>query len=403
MGRKSREEWLDAIAPRYREASKKEKGKILDEFCAVSGYERKYAIRRLARWRRRGRSSPRSRRGRRPVYGAEELVVLRAIWLASEQLCSKRLAAALPLWLPHYEARHGKLAPEVGSRLVSMSPATMDRMLAPVRARGRKGRCATRPMALLKTHIPIRTESWDVDGPGWIEADTVAHCGGSMAGDFIWSLTFTDLWSGWTEMRAVWNCGSKGIIEQIRQIESELPFPILGFDSDNGSEFLNHHLWRYFADRRRPVKFTRSRPYRKNDNAHVEQKQWTHVRHLLGYDRLGEPSLVGPINALYAGPWGRLHNFFCPSMKLKTKQRIGAKYQRRYEEPQTPLQRLMDSPGVSKEAKEELQRLKLSLDPFELKSEIEKALKGIQKMRISGESTATKKPTTEATAFGVFF
>lgn len=402
MGPKSRQEWLEAIAPRYRKASKQDKGKILDEFCAVSGYERKYAIRRLGRWRRR-KPPRRPRPGRRPTYGPAELAALKTIWLASEQLCSKRLKAALPLWLPHYEARHGPLAPEVRQRLLAMSPATMDRLLAPLRARGRKGRCATRPAALLKTRIPIRTEHWDVEGPGWIEADTVAHCGGSMAGDFIWSLTFTDIWSGWTELRTIWNCGAQGVVRRIRQIERQLLFPILGFDSDNGSEFLNAHLWRYFAQRRRPVKFTRSRPYRKNDNAHVEQKQWTHVRQLLGYDRLEDRRLVEPINELYAGPWSQLHNFFRPSLKLKSKERLGAKYRRRYEAPQTPCERLLASPLLGEEAKAKLRRIQQSLDPFALKQEVETRLEQIQALRLANGSPAPKFSNTEAHAFGVFF
>jgi hypothetical protein len=402
MGPKSRQEWLAAIAPRYRQASQTGKGKILDEFCAVSGYARKSAIRRLRRWRRRP-PPPRRRPGRRPLYGTAEVAVLKTIWLASEQLCSKRLRAALPLWLPHYEARWGALAPTVRGRLLAMSPATMDRLLAPVRLRGRKGRSATRPVALLKTRIPIRTEHWDVEGPGWFEADTVAHCGGSLAGDFIWSLTFTDIWSGWTELRAVWNCGAQGVVEQIRAIEGRLAFPILGFDSDNGSEFLNAHLWRYFAQRPRPVKFTRSRPYRKNDNAHVEQKQWTHVRQLLGYERLDDQRLVEPINELYAGPWSQLHNFFRPSLKLKSKPRLGAKYRRCYEAPQTPCARLLASARVSEEAKNKLRQLQAELDPFELKRAIESQLQLIRSIRLDQRSTAPAGPATYAHAFGVFF
>lgn len=402
MGSKSRQEWLAAIAPRYRRATKTAKGKILDEFCAVSGWGRKYAIRRLRRWRRRPPPA-RRRPGRRPIYGPIELAALKAIWLASDQLCSKRLRVALPLWLPHYEAHWGALAEDARARLLAMSPATMDRLLRPVRARRRKGRGATRPVSLLKTRIPIRTEHWDVDGPGWLEADTVAHGGGSMAGDFIWSLTLTDIWSGWTEMRAVWNCGSKGVVEQIRAMEGRLAFAILGFDSDNGSEFLNDHLWRYFAKRRRPVKFTRSRPYRKNDNAHVEQKQWTHVRQLLGYDRLDDRRLLEPINALYAGPWSQLHNFFRPSLKLKSKERLGAKYRRCYEAPQTPYARLLSSPRVDEGAKAWLRAVYESLDPFELKQAIETQLKRIRQMRLGKESTLPPVRNKYAPAFGVFF
>jgi hypothetical protein len=391
MGPKSRREWLEAIGPRYRKACKKGKGKILDEFCAVCGYERKYAIRLLGRWRRP--TTPSRRSGRRATYGGEELKVLKVIWLHSEQPCSKRLRAALGLWLPHYEARFGRLEAAVRRRLLRMSPATMDRLLASQRARLRRVRCATRPGSLLRTQIPIHSGPWDVQGPGWVEADTVAHCGDSLAGNFVWSLTFTDIWSGWTEMRAVWNRGAQGVLEQIAHIERGLAFALLGFDCDNGSEFLNHHLVRYFAQRPKVVAFTRSRPYHKNDNAHVEQKQWTHVRQLLGYDRLDNSALVEPLNQLYAGAWSQFHNFFQPSMKLQSKERLGAKYRRRYEPPQTPYQRLMASSHLTAKAKAHLAKLFKNLDPFELKQQVEVALRHLRKLRLHPNSTPTPRPT----------
>jgi len=225
---------------------------------------------------------------------------------------------------PSYEHEFGPLAPDVAAKLLRASAATLDRLLRPLRALHPKRRCTTRPGSLLKTQIPIRTHFWDVDRPGFFEADTVAHCGNSMAGDFVHSLTFTDICSGWTENRAVWGRGSLGVLERIQDIEAHLEFPVLGFDCDNGSEFLNHHLVRYFTDRpKQPALFSRSRPYAKNDNAFVEQKNWTHVRQLLGYDRLDKPALVPLINALYANEWSSLTNFFCPTLKLKSKTRLG--------------------------------------------------------------------------------
>src|SRR2546426_479106 len=180
------------------------------------------------------------------------------------------------------------------------APAPLDRLLRPARLQHRRhGLAGTKPGSRLKHHIPIRTDNDDVDQPGYLEADAVAHCGDSLAGDFLWSLTFTDIYSQWTENRAVWNKGAAEVVARTREVEAELPFLILSFDVDNGAEFLNHHLWRYFLDRRAPVSFARSRPYHKDDQAHVEQKNWTHVRQLLGYQRLADPDLVSVVNELY--------------------------------------------------------------------------------------------------------
>jgi len=210
-----------------------------------------------------------------------------------------------------------------------------------------------------------------------MEADTVAHCGESMAGDFIWSVTFTDILTGWTENRAIWNKGALGVISQVRDIEEKLPFELLGFDCDNGSEFLNHHLWSYFADRKKPVQFTRSRAYKKNDNAHVEQKNWTHVRQLLGYDRFEQRQVVDLLNDLYTNEYSDYQNFFCPSVKLVEKKRMGSKYKKRYDAPQTPYQRLLTTKTLSEQKTLKLAQAFASLNPFELKKTIERKLKVI--------------------------
>jgi hypothetical protein len=371
MGQKSKKEYLLAIWARYQQAGRRFKSKILDEFCSVCGYSRKYAIALLRRKPVHRVKKP----GPRPKYDAQVLEPLKAIWLASEQMCSKRLKAALPLWLPFYEQQHGVLPAEVRTKLLKISPASMDRVLKKVRARyPGKGLCSTRPGGLLKNQIPIRTDNHDVDRPGFLEADSVAHCGNSMAGDFVFSLTFTCLFSQWTENRAVWNKGATGVLEQVKDLERELPFPIEGFDVDNGSEFLTFHLWRYFLDRPRPIPMTRSRAYRKNDQAHVEQKNWTHVRQLLGYQRLASQPLVPLINDLYRA-WGRLHNFFCPSLKLLSKTRQGAKTIRKYSPPRTPFQRLLDSKHLTHEQKEKLQTQYRLLNPLQLKEQIEQKLK----------------------------
>jgi hypothetical protein len=291
-------------------------------------------------------------------------------------MCSKRLKAAIPLWLPFYQLEFGPLPEDTVAKLQRVSSATLDRLLRPLRALHPKGRGSTRPGTLLKNQIPIRTNFWDIDRPGFFEADTVAHCGNSLAGDFVYSLTFTDICSGWTENRAVWGRGSLGVLEQIRHIESQIEFPLLGFDCDNGSEFLNHHLVRYFTDRpKQPALFTRSRPYAKNDNAFVEQKNWTHVRQLLGYDRLDRPALVPLLNDLYANQWTCFTNFFCPTLKLKSKTRLNSKLVRRYETPQTPYERLCASEHVTADAKQRLSERFQALNPFVLQRQIQGKLR----------------------------
>jgi hypothetical protein len=293
-------------------------------------------------------------------------------------MCSQKLKAAIPLWFPFYEQEFGPVATDVKDKLLQASPSTLDRLLKPYRAEHPKGRCTTKPGTLLKNQIPIKTSHWDVNQPGFFEADTVAHCGNSMSGDFAYSLTFTDILTGWTENRATWGRGSHGVLENIRHIEAGLPFPIRGFDCDNGSEFLNYHLVRYFTKRPKyPVAFTRSRPNKKNDNAFVEQKNWTHVRQLLGYDRLDKPELVPLINDLYANEWRLYTNIFCPTLKLKSKIKINAKYRKTYEFPQTPYQRVLSSEWVSDDAKTKLILLAESLNPFTLKRTIEEKLRRI--------------------------
>ena len=371
--RQSKREYLLAIWERYQRVGRRFKSKILDEFCAVCGYTRKYAIGLLSRKPRRRQCKP----GPRRRYDGQVLEPLKVIWLAAEQMCSKRLKAALPLWLPFYEQEHGPLVEAVRKKLLQISAASIDRLLKKERARYRgKGLCGTRPGGLLKHQIPIRTDNDDVDRPGFLEADTVAHCGNSLAGDFIWSITFTDIFCQWTENRATWNKGGQGVLGQVKDVEANLPFELLGFDVDNGSEFLCFHLWRYLLDRPRPVPLTRSRPYRKNDQAHVEQKNWTHVRQLLGYQRLEQPQLVPLINELYR-TWGRLHNFFCPNLKLLSKTRKGAKTIRKYSPPQTPYQRLLESKHLSQEQKQKLQNRFQQLNPLQLKREIEQKLKSV--------------------------
>jgi hypothetical protein len=359
----SKQEYLKQARPRYQRAGREYKRQILDEFCAICGYERKWAIKLLNRDAAHPKPRP---RGVTTVYGAALLPPLKAIWLAANQPCGKRLKPLLPLWLPHYT---GAVAD--GELLLAASAATLDRLLRPLRVRHRKGRCGTKPGGLLKTQIPVRTDNTGIDRPGYLEADTVAHCGNSLAGDFVWTLTLTDIVSGWTSLRAVWNKGQIGVHDGIREIEQALPFPMLGFDSDNGGEFINWHLNSYLG-----AKQTCGRPYKKNDNAHVEQKNYTHARQLLGYERLERPEVVALINALFVS-WEQLQNYFCPSMKLVEKIREGAKLKRKHDTATTPCDRLLDSPHLAADTKAALTAQRVKLNPFDLSRQVEQQLKAV--------------------------
>ena len=379
MGKSDKQAYLEAIRARYRKATRGDKSKILEEFCAVCCYHRKYALRRL---NRPAKKPPVKKPGRRSRYAGNDVMVpLRAIWLATDQMASKRLKAALPLWLPYYEQAHGILADDVRHKLLTVSASTMDRLLAPVRAAaGKRGLSGTKPGTLLKNQIPLQGQAWDVSQPGFIEADTVAHCGNSLAGDFVWSLTMTDLYSGWTECRATWNKGADGVMNQIKAIQRALPFAIKGFDCDNGSEFLNWHLLRYFQTHKQPIQFTRSRPYHSNDNAHVEQKNWSCVRQLLGYERFANPRLVKAMNDLYAHEFSWLTNFFSPTMKLVEKTRIGSKIVKKYAAPETPAQRLLNHESLTIDQKQRLIDTQAALNPFVLRDTIQRKLRTIFKL-----------------------
>ena len=372
MSQELKAEWLPKLRGRYLRRGREGKSRMLDELCEDYGYERKYAIKLLG-----GALPPpsgRARPGPEPQYELIEPVV-RHIWLQAEQPCGKRLVPILRQWLPYYERRLGRLSGRQRQLLRQVSAATLDRLLAGARGEhfGR-GRGGTKPGSLLRSEIPIRTGTWDLSRPGYLEADSVAHCGGSLAGDFIWSLTYTDIWSGWTEGGAVWNRGAAGVLAVTREVEERLPFALLGFDSDNGGEFLNHHLWAYLRERKAAVEFTRSRPYHSDDNAHVEQKNWTWARQLLGYGRLADPELVGPIRALYREVWAPWQNFFLPCMKLERKWREGSHWRKRYEAPRTAYERLCAPGHLSRQQLGRLREWHASLDPFALKEELERRL-----------------------------
>jgi len=368
MSLTAKREYLGRIYGRYQRVGRAHKGKILDEFCAVCGYGRKFALRLLNRPLLRRRRRP----GPKPKYeAARVLPALKGIWLLADQPCGKLFKATLPLWLPFVP----ELEPSIRKDLLAMSAATLDRLLKEARfTHRRRGLCATKPGKLLRHHIPLRDGPAETKRLGHIEADTVAHCGDSVAGDFIYSLTFTDVCTGWTEIRATWNKSARGILEQLKDIENQLPFKMKSFHADNGSEFLNWPLWDYLRGPKRKVKFTRSRAYRKNDNAHVEQKNWTHVRQLFGHQRFEHEALVPVMNRIYAS-WNLLQNHFRPTFKLLSKEKLGSSYRRRYEKPQTPYQRLVGRPELPPQNRHQLKTRHQATNPLALKKSIEQDLK----------------------------
>ena len=377
MSPQSKQEYLATVIIRYQQASFSKKTRLLDEVCISCGYHRKYAIRRLNQPYRIRKPVSRKRGKPSRYHTPEILEPLKRIWLAANLPCSKRLKVLLPLWLPGYQETFGPLTREIIHALETISAATIDRLLAPTRSHYRgRGRSTTKPGTLLRKQIPINTNQWDETRPGFLEADTVAHCGESLLGDFIYTINFVDIATGWTEQRAVWGKGETGVLQQIQDVEASLPFPLRGFDCDNGSEFLNYHLLRHFSQRPHPIQFTRSRPYHKNDNAHIEQKNWTQVRQWLGYHRFDNPAVVPLLNALYTQEWTQFHNFFCPSVKLIEKQLVAGKTIKRYDIPKTPYQRIREA-RVPDSIKRRLHKQFKTLNPFSLRKKIEQKLKMI--------------------------
>jgi len=390
MSPRARMEYLEAIYLRYKKASLKEKTMILNEFCLNCGYHRKHAIRLLNHFKRF--TKPKSKkRGKPSKYNKPSVLKpLKKIWLAANLPCSKRLKVILPLWLPSYAKEFGRLSLEVVKALFQISPATLDRLLEPARVKYRgRGRTTTKPGTLLRKQIPIKTNQWDETKPGFLEADTIAHCGESLLGQFAYTIDTVDIATGWTEQRAVWGKGETEVLTQIQDIEDSLPFPLLGFDCDNGSEFLNWHLMRHLNQREKPVQFTRSRPYHKDDNAHVEQKNWTHVRQWFGYHRLDKRVLVGLMNHLYSQEWRLYHNFFLPSVKLVEKKLVDGKVMKRYDQPKTPYQRVLESPDVSASVKRSLNEQFETLNPFRLRKAMEDKLNTIFKILRSKKPMVT--------------
>ena len=390
MSFQGRLEYLRGIYDRYAQASQRVKGGILDEFCQVTGYHRKYAL-RLLNGRAPG-ARPRRRRRRAATYPPGLIVILEAIWKAAGYPWSVRLKALLPAWLP-WARRRLALTPRLERQLLTISPRQIDRRLKASRRRLQKrlyGR--TKPGTLLKHHIPLKTDHWQVTTPGFAEIDLVSHSGNSAHGEFVYSLNLTDIHTTWVETRAVLGKGQTGIRQALDEMRRVLPFPLRGIDSDNGSEFINFQLYEYCQEH--GIQFTRGRPYKKDDNAHIEQKNWTHVRKLLGYVRYDSPRALQAINALYRRELRLFQNLFLPSVKLVRKQRVGSRIRRRYDHPQTPFERVRACKEETPETLAKLKMLCSRLNPFELSETIDQQLKwihGLANHRQSPHSTVRRR------------
>jgi len=377
--RQSIREYARAIRDRYRQSGKAGKTKILDEFTKTTGLHRKAAIRLLNKEIAKHSSK---KRGRPRQYSHDTAEVLKTVWEAEDRICSKRLHPFLNDLVKILKNNNDiKVTPAVEKQLRQISPATIDRLLRPFRQQGNRRRFSTtRPGSLLKNTIPIRTFSdWQDNRPGFLEVDLVAHCGDSVDGFFLYTLTAVDIATGWTECSGVWGKGQSRVGAAIHQVRTRLPFPLLGLDSDNGSEFINQNLYTWCH--REGITFTRSRSYKKNDNCHVEQKNGALVRRVIGYQRYDSKEALEMLNRIYS--LLRLYtNFFQPSMKLTGKQRDGAKVYKTYDEAQTPCYRLLKSGILSAKEKRELKDAFQNMSPVRLLKQINDNLKLLWNMAV---------------------
>ena len=369
MTLQSKRDLLKVVRPRYLKANRSGKKKILDEFVASTGYHRKYAIRLL----KRGPRPPglKKKSGRKKIYQGEVVIVLEQIWEICGRICSKRLKPFLPEMVQVLErCNEIQMTPETKQLLLQMSCSTIDRCLKPARfERKRHGLSTTKPGSLLKAAIPIHTfTDWDDAKPGFVEVDLVAHCGLTTAGQYLNTLTVTDIATCWTECLAILHKSQIMVSQAIVELRQRLPFPLLGIDSDNGSEFINHTLYRYCQDE--DITFTRCRPYKKNDQAHVEQKNYSVVRRLIGYDRFETEEELALLRTIYQDL--RFYvNFFQPVLKLVEKKRVGSKVKKKYDTAKTPFRRVLASDEVSSSVKANLINLYYQLNPVTLRNQID--------------------------------
>ena len=364
MKPRARDEHIKRLKDRYKDSSKDAKKFILNDICLTWGIDRKYAIKLLSG----NKKSSSKKAGRQATYDGRLVRHIFILWDSMERICAKRMKAALPIWLPFY--RDPEFDPNLKYQLLKMSASTIERFLK----RGRKtlkGLSTTKRAKFFRYKIPIIPENGKIVNIGHVCADTVAHCGDKISGEYVWSLTLTDRLTSWTENRAFYRKLATNVTGAVHSIEETVPFRLRSFQSDCGTEFLNYQMMCFLSNRAQPVLMTRSRPYHKNDNAHVEQKNFTHVRELFGYERIENEQLVSLMNEIYRDYWNPLHNFFLPQMQLLSKERVGSKITKKHDFPKTPYERLKDHRGVTDEAQKELDRRYRSLNPFELKRGLE--------------------------------
>jgi len=377
----SKKELIDKVKPRYLKANKEEKGKMLDEFCLNTGYNRNYAVQILQAGYDYNRVKREGRKPRKLRYGPEVMDVAIEIWELLEYPCGVRLAPNLISTLESME-RCGEISvsDEIKQKLKIITAKTLDRRLKRAREikKLNRNRGTTRHGTLLKSSIPIRITDWDTNEVGFMEMDTVASNGGDPSGECIYSLDLLEIYSGWSEQIAVMGKGENGVVKAVDEVRKVLPFELKGMDSDGGSEFINWHMVRYC--KKNELYFTRSRPYMKNDNAYVEQKNNTHIRKWIGYDRFDTQEQLDMINDLYRGELRLFNNFFSPVMKIEFKEKVNNSVcRKKYDTAKTPYQRLMECDQIPGERKKELEKLYLSLNPVKLKQEINRKLKIIKK------------------------
>ena len=373
MTRGSVREYVEAARQRYRQAGKKEKGRILDEFCQTTGHHRKTAIKLLGM--QAGSGPVPRKKGRPTLYGPEATNALVRVWEAGDRMCGKLLVAVLPELLSALE-RHAELTLAPGEReaLLSMSAATIDRRLKGWRRNlGRQPRRQAPAPTSLKSQIPIRTWSeWRDVQPGSVQADMVLHCGETTEGFYLATLTVVDVATGWIGLRPCWGLGVRRVRSALHQTGLSMPCQLRELHTDNGSEFINHSLRAWCLEQE--VRFTRGRGYRKNDQAYVEQRNWLAVRRLVGYDRYNSKAAYDALERLYRLV-GMQMNFFRPVRKLVGKDRCGARVRKRYDTPQTPYQRLVRSGQLEEATRSRLEEELRAINPADLQRRIEHALR----------------------------
>lgn len=377
MSNEANREYLETIREAYKKSNRADKSLILRHAMVVTGLSRKRLIRLL-----NGQKAiaPRRAAGRKARYGEDVFLHVKRLWLLMEQPCGKRLKVLIPRLLASYRRREPSLTPNLEKQLLSISAASIDRYLKT--ARVQRGLCTTKAptSSWYKTAIPVQPKDWNITKPGHTQADTVSHCGESGAGTFASTLTLTDIDSHWTEMRATLTKQHRGIVAALQDIERGLPFALHSVKFDSGSEFMNYDVVNFLRSsgpsfRPNPIEVMRSRPYRKNDNCYVEQKNLTHVRQFVGYDRIESSEATLMLNELYKNYWCPFLNFFMPTFKLIRKERVGSKIKKKHETPKSPYERLLENPAIPQGTKERLRKEYQRLDPFELKFEIERRLK----------------------------